>query len=135
MVIPPHNLEIESAVLSVLLFTPWADSSQVSVEDFYSPTNCIVAEAILKLKEDNKEVDLVSVYSIVKEDGITKKVSTDTLKQKNLHRELESSKKYQIGTKLGVSIDLDYKGTEEQPYNFPADLNNLTDEEIKLIEN
>jgi replicative DNA helicase len=63
---PPNNKEVETATLSVMVNNPTSDYLQLTPEDFYNPTNATIAEAIIKLKKDNKPIDLVTIYDEVK---------------------------------------------------------------------
>lgn len=75
--LPPQNLEAEQSVLGAVLVDEDAliEALEVTLpEDFYKPANATIFEAMLKLFEKQKAVDVLTVSSYLKSNGTLKQV-------------------------------------------------------------
>src|SRR5438874_1134000 len=79
--IPPQHLEAEESVLGALMIDKAAIVRVADVlrpEDFYKPVNASVYRAILTLYEKSQPIDILTVTSILKEDGKEQEVGGAT---------------------------------------------------------
>jgi len=70
--LPPQNIEAEESVLGSLMLDKNAIiqiADSLKAEDFYKPAHSALYSAILKLYEKRQPIDVLSVTSILKEDG------------------------------------------------------------------
>lgn len=75
--VPPHSVEAEQAVLGGILIRNTVFHSLVdtlSSDDFYLPSHKILYAAFLELYRKNAPVDLVSVASFLKDQGVLENV-------------------------------------------------------------
>ena len=66
--VPPHSIEAEQSVLGSMLIAPdsWDKVAEIVVEsDFYNRSHRIIFSAILKLLNDNKAVDVITVKDVL----------------------------------------------------------------------
>ena len=67
--VPPHNLEAEAAVLGSILINSDSMNKVVEIieaQDFYSPQNKLIYEAIFSLYNQNKPYDGLSLAEYFK---------------------------------------------------------------------
>jgi len=71
MLVPPHDLDAEAAVLSAIMLAPdtIADVAPLlSPDEFYSDANARIARAIWDLDRDDVQIDIVSVASRLRDE-------------------------------------------------------------------
>ncbi|MGL4523162.1 MAG: replicative DNA helicase [Bacilli bacterium] len=69
----PHNIEAEQAILGAIFLDPQVlitVSEIVMPEDFYRPSHNKIYSTMLKLNEKGEPVDIVTVISLLKDQGI-----------------------------------------------------------------
>lgn len=75
--IPPHSLDAEHSVLGSVLIDPeclMKFSDFLRAEDFYSKSNADIFQAILRLSNERKPIDLITIPDILKKDGLLESV-------------------------------------------------------------
>ncbi len=76
----PHNKEAEESVLGAILIDKDAIiviSEFLKVEDFYDETNAIIFGAMLKLHDQRKPIDILTVTDILKKEKLLKGVDSN----------------------------------------------------------
>jgi len=79
--LPPQNLDAEKSLLGSVLISQDAFFKVVDIikpEDFYDPAHKLIFAAIIKLTEEQKPVDLVSLTNILSERGELQAVGGNT---------------------------------------------------------
>src|SRR3989338_4255954 len=79
--LPPQNLDAEMSVLGALMIDKNAIinvADTLQSQDFYHPQNAKIYEAILKVYEKHKPIDILSVTTELKERDILKDVGGST---------------------------------------------------------
>jgi replicative DNA helicase len=74
---PPHNLEAERAVLGSVLLDNGALNTlleSVGKDDFFSPSHRLILEQMLRLSENNRTIDLVTLSEELSKEGKLEKV-------------------------------------------------------------
>src|SRR5690606_10929024 len=75
--IPPHNLEAEQAVLGAILLENEAIAAameHVTPDDFYRAAHQRIFEAMVQLSEESEPVDLVTLSTRLKDQGLLEEV-------------------------------------------------------------
>ncbi len=75
--VPPHNNEAETAALGAMFISSKAAMDvpdMLRAEDFYRPENRVVFQSMLKLIQENKVVDLVTVMEELRTSKLLEKV-------------------------------------------------------------
>ena len=70
--LPPQNIDAEKSLLGSVLISQDAFFKIVDIvkaEDFYEPSHKLIFAAVIKLTEEQKPVDLVSLTNILSERG------------------------------------------------------------------
>ena len=75
--VPPHEIEAEKAVLSAILLDNDAIHSvvtEVHQDDFYHPSHQILYGAMVRLRDENQPVDLTTLASHLKGEGMLESI-------------------------------------------------------------
>jgi replicative DNA helicase len=71
--VPPHDVEAEKAVLSAILLDNDVIHSvvtEVRSEDFYHPSHQMLFRSMVRLRDENEPVDLVTLAAYLKSEGL-----------------------------------------------------------------
>jgi len=139
--IPPQNIESEQAILASILIDPKSIDKIIhllSPDDFYHPSNSIIFKSLIKMHEESKPLDILTVAAKLKDENLIEQIGGIEYLSSLVDILPNASNIYYYSTIVkdkGLLRKLAEVSSTicEKSYNFSGDVADLVDETEKAI--